>query len=149
MIKTTALNQQIQNKQDPRVIEQWEQFRLKKHNRVWWKGSILVVTKLEVFARDILEMYHDSATVGHPGIYQTYHQVIADYWWPDLLKFTREYVKGWGTCQQSKSNTHPNPPPLHPITPPNQSKPFKMIAIDLITKLPVSKGSDSILTITD
>ena len=105
--------------------------------------------KPEVFARDILEMYHNSTTVGHPGIYWTYHQVITDYWWPDLLKYTREYVRGCGTCQQSKSNMHPNPPPIHLVTSPNEGKPFKTIAIDLITKLPISKGNDSILTITN
>ena len=105
--------------------------------------------KPEVFAKDILETYHDGATTGHPGIHRTYHQIIRDYWWPDVLKYTRQYVRGCGTCQQSKTNTHPNAPPLYPIVPPNKSKPFKRIAVDLITKLPVSKGSDSILTITD
>ena len=149
MIEATALNQQIQNKQDLGVIEQWEQFQLEKRNGVWWKGSTLVVTKLEVFTKGILETYHNSATAGHPGIHRTYHQVIADYWWPDLLKYTREYVRGCGTCQQNKSNTHPKPPPTHLIIPLNKGEPFKTIAVDLITKLLILKGNDSILTITD
>ena len=107
------------------------------------------MTKPGVFAKDILETYYDSATAGHPGIHQTYHQVVVDYWWPNLLKYTREYVRGCGTCQQSKSNTHPKPPPIHPIAPPSEGEPFKTITVDLITKLPISKGSDSILTITN
>ena len=110
---------------------------------------MLVVTEPEAFAKDILEMYHDSATARHPGIHRTYQQIIRDYWWPDMLKYTRQYIRGCGTCQQNKSNTHPNPPLLYPIAPPNESEPFKTIAVDLITKLPTSKGSDSILTITD
>jgi len=61
----------------------------------------------------------------------------------------REYVKGCRTCQQNKSNTHPSPPLLHLIIPPNESEPFKTIAVDLIVKLLTSKGSDSILTITN
>ena len=131
------------------MIEQWEQFWLKKCYGAWWKGSALVVTKPEVFAKDILETYHDSATARHPGMHRTYQQVIKDYWWPDLLRYTREYVRGCGTCQQNKSNTHPKTPSLHPIIPLNESEPFKTIAVDLITKLPISKGSDSVLTITD
>ena len=149
MIETTALDQQIRNKQDPETIEWWEQFQLEKCAGAWWKNSALVVTKPEVFTKDILGMYHDSATAGHPGIHRTYQQVIRNYWWPDVLKYTKEYVKGCGSCQQNKSNMHLNPPPLYPIAPLNESKPFKMIAIDLIMKLPMSKGSDSILTITD
>ena len=108
-----------------------------------------MVTRPEVFPKDILNTYHDSETAGHPGIHQTYQQVIKDYWWPDLQKYMREYVKGCGTCQQNKSNTHLNPLPLHPIIPLNESEPFKTIAVDLIMKLLLSKGSDSILTITD
>lgn len=144
-----ALDKQIQDKQDPETIERWEQFRLQKGDGVWWRGLALVVTKPEVFTKDILETYHDGMTAGHQGIHRTYQQVIKDYWWPDVLRYTREYVKGCGTCQQNKSNTHPNPPPLHPIIPPEENKPFKTIAIDLNMKLPNSKGNDSILTITD
>ena len=40
-------------------------------------------------------------------------------------------------------------PPLNPIFPPQEAEPFKVISIDLITKLPASRGNDTILTITD
>ena len=69
MIETMALDQQIRNKQGPEVIEQWGHFRLKKHDGTWWKDLALVVTKPEVFAKDILETYHDGTTAGHPGIH--------------------------------------------------------------------------------
>src|SRR5260370_36933936 len=39
--------------------------------------------------------------------------------------------------------------PLQPIYPKPEALPFDTIALDFITKLPKSKGSDSILTITD
>jgi hypothetical protein len=39
--------------------------------------------------------------------------------------------------------------PLQPIYPKLEALPFGTIALDFITKLPESKGSDSILTITD
>ncbi len=39
--------------------------------------------------------------------------------------------------------------PLQPIFPTLEAMPFATIALDFITKLPVSQGYDSILTITD
>ena len=44
---------------------------------------------------------------------------------------------------------HPNRPTLHPISLPESPDPFKVISMDLITKLPDSKGNNTILTITD
>ena len=109
----------------------------------------LVVTEPGDFQKGLLETYHDCETAGHPGMNRTYHQLSRDYWWPEMRKFVRSYIKGCGICQQNKTNTHPNRPTLNPIPPPQNSEPFKVISVDLITKLPISKGSDAILTITD
>ena len=96
-----------------------------------------------------METYHNGDTARHLGIYWTFMQIIKDYWWPDLCRYTRAYIKGCGTCQQNKTNTHPTKPPLNPIFPPQEAEPFKVISIDLITKLPASQGNDTILMITD
>jgi len=48
----------------------------------------------------------------------------------------------------NKINTHPTHPLLFPITP-TSSLPFQTIAIDFITKLPLSHSYNTILTITD
>jgi hypothetical protein len=72
-----------------------------------------------------------------------------DYWWPTMWEYLKKYVRGCGTCQQNKSNTHPKKPPLQPITPEVNTEPFQTISMDFIVKLPTSKGYDSILTITD
>jgi hypothetical protein len=59
------------------------------------------------------------------------------------------YVKGCAVCQSSKVNTvRPRAPPF-PITPTAEAMPFKTVAMDLITDLPVSEGFDAIFTITD
>jgi hypothetical protein len=49
----------------------------------------------------------------------------------------------------TKVNTHPAHPPLYPITPAENAKPFKTIAMDFIMKLLPSGGYDTILTITN
>ena len=60
-----------------------------------------------------------------------------------------EYIKGCTACQMTKVNTRPTHPPLYPITPAVNARPFETIAMDFITKLPVSGGYDTILTKTD
>src|SRR6266704_748219 len=49
----------------------------------------------------------------------------------------------------SQAHTHPNHPSISPISPEENARPFKTIAMDFITKLPLSGGHDTILTITD
>jgi hypothetical protein len=66
-----------------------------------------------------------------------------------MKEWIQQYIKGCGTCQQNKTNTHPTKPPLYPITPEPNATPFSTIAMDWITKLPPSFGYNSILTITD
>jgi len=122
---------------------------LQKQEGIWWCNAALVITEPEKLQKNLLETYHDSQTVGHPGISQTYQQVVQDYWWLELRRYIWAYVKGCATCQQNKTNTHPNQPALNPILPPENPDPFKVISIDLITKLPNSNGNNTILTITD
>jgi hypothetical protein len=58
-------------------------------------------------------------------------------------------VKGCATCQQNKNLTHRRKTPLFRIPAHRTAFPFQVIAMDLITQLPKSEGSDAILTIVD
>ena len=122
---------------------------MQRQENTWWRETVLVVTKPEEFQKGLLETYHNSEMAGHPGMNQTYQQVACNYWWPELQKFVQSYIRGCGNCQQSKVNMHPNCPALNPILLPESPKPFKVISVDLITKLPKLKGSDMILMIMD
>ena len=59
------------------------------------------------------------------------------------------YVKGCVTCQQNKNLTHQKRPPLFCIPAHPTAFPFQVVVMDLITQLPKSEGSDTILTIVD
>ena len=94
-------------------------------------------------------IYHSALIVRHPEVAKTLKALTEDYWWPNVQGFIQEYVKGCTQCQESKMNTYLNWPPLQPIPPNPLARLFSTIAIDFIVKLSVSKGYDSILTITD
>src|SRR6266702_2257248 len=87
--------------------------------------------------------------MGHPGIANTYALIRRDYWWPNMKNDVEEYIKGCALCQANKINTHRQKPYLSPITTNLNTEPFKVIAMDFITKLPKSNRYDLILTITD
>ena len=60
-----------------------------------------------------------------------------------------DYIKGCAECQRHKVNNWPKWAALSPIYPKSEAMPFKMVAINFITKLPLSQGYNSILTVTD
>jgi hypothetical protein len=98
--------------------------------------------------KGVLHHFHSSKTAGHPGITKTIQLIQPHYWWPHMKDFITAYVKGCAMCQMNKINTHPTQPPLFPITS-SSHLPFQTIAVDFITKLPLSYGNDTILMITD
>ena len=109
----------------------------------------MVVVENNDLRRGVISHFHDHKTAGHPGISKTLQLISPYYWWPNIKTFVTEYIKGCATCQMTKVNTNPSHPPLSPITPVENALPFEMIAMDFITKLPISGGYDTILTITD
>uniref|UniRef100_A0A0W0FI80 RNA-directed DNA polymerase n=1 Tax=Moniliophthora roreri TaxID=221103 RepID=A0A0W0FI80_MONRR len=99
--------------------------------------------------RRIVQSIHETPGVGHPGQWNTTEQVQRDFWWPGMVKFIKSFVDGCATCQQSKIITHPTRTPLQPIQAPQNSFPFQVCTMDLITDLPECDGMDSILVVVD
>ena len=98
--------------------------------------------------REIIKEYHDAPTAGHPGQDNTITLVKEKYLWPGMTKWISQYVKGCAVCQQNKT-CHQKKTPLFCIPIPENTKLFEIIALDLITQLPMSEGYDAILTIVD
>jgi Integrase zinc binding domain len=99
--------------------------------------------------QEIMNVWHNPPTTGHPGRDETVRQVMNQYHWPGAHQWIESYVKGCATCQQNKNLTHQKHTPLYCITVLPEAQPFEQIAMDLITSLPKSKGYDAILTIID
>ena len=87
--------------------------------------------------------------MGHPGWDETIRKVKQTFWWSAVNDWVTAYVKGCAICQQNMNLTHQRKPPLFRIPLSPTALPFQIIAMDLITQLPRSQGSDAILTIVD
>ncbi|KAG8935233.1 hypothetical protein FRC01_005489 [Tulasnella sp. 417] len=107
-------------------------------------GRVYIPRKLRV---RILQEQHDSPAAGHPGRAKTFDLLSREYSWPGMRTFVRNYVASCDLCQRIKIPRHSPYGLLQPL--PSPARPWSDIAIDMIVKLPISNGFDSILVIVD
>ncbi len=136
--------------QDEEMLKPWiNAHHLKKVEGIWYKEGRRVVTGRMEHKWTFIQAHHDTPVYGHPGINKTHQLVSRRYWWPNMQQDIKDYVRGCAECQRHKVNTRPTKAPLSPIFPRPEAMPFETVTLDFITKLPISQGYDSILTITD
>ena len=148
---------QVQQTFQP-LIQKWKTkyFLTKKSSTdrltwmTWWSTQgRMVLPPHHQLRTDIVQQYHDSPTAGHPGGDETTCQIACNFWWPGMNTWIVNFVKGYAVCQQGKNLTHQRRTPTFHIPAANDALPFKVVAMDLITRLPKSQGHDAILTIVD
>lgn len=107
---------------------------------------LLVVPDSQV--RKILADLHDHPTSGHLGITKTYGRIKNKFFWPNMYKNTRSFVKTCRSCQSRKHPTRKPPGLLQPI--PTALTPFQRVGIDLLGRFPTSShGNKWIVVCTD
>ena len=73
------------------------------------------VPRNDKLRQQIVELFHDHETAGHPGELEIFNAVQQYYWWPGLRTFVKNYVKGCGICQQFKIDRNPSKPTFLPV----------------------------------
>lgn len=107
---------------------------------------ILVPHDTELKNRILFE-YHDTPVSGHLGRDKTYLAVSRDYYWPQMEKWVRKYVRVCEVCQRTK----PSPSLQAPL----QSLPiargcWQSVSMDFIFGLPADKeGRTGVLVLVD
>jgi Integrase zinc binding domain len=84
-------------------LQDWKIEEMDGWKTIFFKGKNYIPKDLEL-RQDIVKMYHDHETAGHPGKLETYNGIRKNYWWPGLQMFVKNYVQGCGICQQFKIN---------------------------------------------
>lgn len=129
-------------------LEDWSLEKVNNEKVLFYKGKNYIPQDTTL-RKDIVEMFHDRETAGHPGELETYNAVWQHYWWPGLRTYVKNYVKGCGTCQQFKINRNPSKPAFIPTEGSKTTRPFAYCSMDFITDLPSAKDFDSILVVVD
>ena len=114
----------------------------------YYKDKNYILDDLNLW-RDIIKMFHDHETAGHPGKLETYNLVKQHYWWLGMRTFVKRYMQGCGICQQFKINWNLSHLSYLPIEGAKSTRPFISCSMDMITDLPTSGGYNSILAVVD
>jgi hypothetical protein len=157
----SALNKVDNGQYDPGISERQKNLLEGREEKNWsliqegtqpilfYRGR-RYVPKDDNLKRQILQEYHDHESAGHPGAQTTYWQISKDYWWPGMLAYVHNYVKGCPMCQQMKIDRRPWKGPLQTIPGSADQQPFTRLSMDLLTDLPISdQGLDTILVVLD
>lgn len=96
----------------------------------------------------ILHENHDHPTAAHLGYLKTLNRIKERYFWPQMAKSIRSYVKA---CERCKAVKYPNVTLVAPMGKSKEvSEPWQMVSIDFAGPFPRSKrGNTMLLVVTD
>ena len=129
-------------------LADWKIKEVDGKKTIFYKGKNYIPKDKELW-QDVVKMYHDHETAGHPGELEAYNSIWQHYWWPGLQMFVKNYVQGCGMCQQFKINWSPSNLAYQAIEGAKMTRPFAHCSMDLITDLPPVERYDPILVMVD
>ncbi|CUA67699.1 Transposon Tf2-7 polyprotein [Rhizoctonia solani] len=103
---------------------------------LFYQGRIFVPDDKDI-KRDLIALFHDAPTAGHPGQQQTLELIRHRYYWPGIRATVFKYVDTCEICQQGKLPKIERPP-LQTLEVPSQ--PWVHISYDMIVGLPKDQG---------
>jgi hypothetical protein len=129
-------------------LDDWKVEESEGRKILFYNGKNYIPQNMEL-RRDIVKLFHDHETAGHPGELGTYNAIRQHYWWLGMHTYVKNYVQGCGICQRFKIDRSPVKPPYIPTEGARMTRPFAYCSVDLITGLPVADSFDSILVVVD
>ena len=126
--------------------DDFKPFLQKRHYLVFGRDGELLLKEnvgvrtipAQIMVVDIIKTYHDKN--GHPGEQQCIRQLSRNYFWPNMTKDVKEYIKSCHDCQTNKPNLHPRHPPMGRFETPNG--PWEFLSFDLIGPLTITEDGN-------
>lgn len=112
---------------------------------LWWFWDHLYVPI--TLKPQLLADFHESPAIGNAGVACMLASLTCTYCLPGLPSNVLQFVVSCDLCQHIKINTKAAMGSLQPLTIPD--RPWSVIGIDFIVKLPLFNGFDSIFVIED
>lgn len=98
--------------------------------------------------REVLRECHDEPTAGHLGIFKTMNRVMDLYYWPNMRRDIKKYVRRCRICAAQKVSCQARPGFMGKQK--RVSWPWQVIACDIIGPMPKSaRGNMYLLVVTD
>lgn len=92
----------------------------------------------------ILKSLHEDLGGGHLGTSKLTSKVEERFWWPDYRNDILSFVAGCRVCSISKNPPKKAEAELHPI---KTSRPFQIVAADIVGPLPMTPGGHSYILV--
>ena len=109
-------------------------------DKLWVPGDV----NLQV---NLVRESHDPPVCGHPGVSRTVELLRRYYYWPNMKKMVKQYVRNCRTCHRAKAPRDVYNGLLTPSAIPVER--WQDIAMDFITGLPEAEGYNAICTFID
>ena len=115
----------------------------------YWNGRLCIPSmEDDSLIEVILKELHDSATGGHFGFDKTYAAISKRFYWPQMKRDIREYIRTCPVCMRAKHDNQRPAGLLQPLPVPNH--PWEQHTMDLLLKLPMSDdGHDAAIVFVD
>jgi len=109
--------------------------------------SRLYIPKAGDWRDKVLREAHDSKQAGHLGDNKTVQRIAKFFYWPNMNREIKQYVKECPQCQLNKHHTDLPSGLLKPLPVPD--RPGRDYAIDFMVGLPESEGNTAALVMVD
>jgi len=97
--------------------------------------------------REVCILLHDDIFSGHQGYAKVIPTAMERFWWPNMARDLKDYVRTCHVCQKSKDNLK-HIPTHQPV--PFGAKPWDRVCVDIIGPLKLSQaGNKYIVVLTD
>ena len=108
----------------------------------------LLVCLPKILRRQVLIDLHDNETGGaHLGFLKTYTKVRGRFYWPNIEKTIRKYVRNCVSCQVNKPDNRAEKGLMQPI---EAKEPFSIVGMDVFGPItPSGKGNKYIIILID
>jgi len=111
-----------------------------------FRGKIYVPQSSDLH-RQIIALCHDTHIAGHPGCWKTLELVSWNYWWPQMSRYTGQYVSTCDLCLRTKPWRYSPVGELQPLSVPDTQ--WNTLSVDFVVELPESSGHDAVMTVVD
>ena len=113
---------------------------------LFFEGRLCIPAKDRISREKLLKLHHDELG-NHFAVDKTRRSLTSEYYWPGVHRDVDLYIKSCTSCGRNKSPTQAPAGFLHPMPIPERR--FDELALDFVGTLPLSKGFDTILVMTD
>lgn len=111
-----------------------------------YDGRIWIGTSSDLRSKLITAM-HSGAVGGHSGVPVTYRRMKQHFSWTGMKADVHDFVTACQVCQQAKPDRSKLPGLLQTLPVPDRA--WKIVSMDFIEGLPLSKGFNCILVVVD